>query len=689
VDFADFRRHIGKAMADRPQKILICSCEDTMRLDADAVRRGCRGADVDAATYLCRAEIERFQAAAKGGEPLIVGCTQEAPLFSEVAGEDSALTFVNLRETAGWSKDGAAAGPKMAALIAAAAEPTPDFPLVSLTSEGVTLIYGRDESAIEAGKLLADHLDVTVLINKPGDIVPLRVTDFPVVKGTIRTATGHLGAFELIVDDYAAPLPSSRSALTFGTPRDGAVSRCDLVLDISGGAPLFPAHDLRDGYLRADPGDPTAVLRAVMKVRDLVGSFDKPRYVHFTAELCAHSRSNIVGCRRCLDLCPTGAITPAGNHVTISAEICAGCGQCAAACPTNAAAYALPPADTLLRKLRAMLTAYREAGGSDAIVLLHDGEHGTELIDALARHGDGLPANVLPFAVNEITQVGLETIAAGMTYGASAVRFLLRGKPRHDLTGLRKTIALAEPILAGLGFGAGRTAAIETDDPDALGESLRAIEAMPAVQQPSSFNPVGAKGGVTRLLLRELQRAAPAPIDVIALPEGAPFGTINVAIEGCTLCLSCVSACPTGALSDDPDRPVLRFSEDACVQCGLCKATCPEKVISLAPQLDFRAATARARTIKEEEPALCVRCNKPFGVKSSVDRVAAKLEGRHWMYTNAGKRLDVIKMCADCRVIAMSEEKFDPFGMPERPKPRTTDDYLRERQERPKERPES
>ena len=169
-------------------------------------------------------------------------------------------------------------------------------------------------------------------------------------------------------------------------------------------------------------------------------------------------------------------------------------------------------------------------------------------------------------------------------------------------TGLRKTIALAEPILAGLGFGDGRVATIETDDPDALGEALRAIAAREPAPRPASFPPVGGKRDVMRLALRELQRAAPAPVDVVALPAGAPFGTVEVNVEGCTLCLACVSACPTGALSADPERPMLRFTEDACVQCGLCKATCPEKVISLRPQLDFRAATAAARVLKEEEP---------------------------------------------------------------------------------------
>jgi ferredoxin len=663
--------------------LLVCSCESTMPLDADALLRGCRGAQVKTANQLCRAEIERFRAMLATDDDIVVGCTQEAPLFSEVAGERAgSISFVNVRETAGWSKDAASAGPKMAALLALAAEPLPEISYVSMQSEGVALIYGRDESAIEAGKLLSDHLDVTVLIARAKGLLPLRVTDFPIVQGTISSAKGYLGNFEVVVDDYAQPAPSSRAELTFGPARDGAVSRCDLVLDLSGGAPLFTASDLRDGYLRADPADPAAVLRTVLKARDLTGTFDKPRYITFTEDLCAHSRSQIVGCRRCLDLCPAGAITPNGDHVTIDAKICAGCGQCAAACPTGAASYALPPADSLMRKLCLLLCAYREGGGANPIVLLHDEDHGAELIDALARQGDGLPAQVLPLAVNEVTQVGLEAVAAAFAYGASALRFLLRAMPRHEIEGLRKTIALSEPIVSGLGFAGARVAAIETDDPDTLGEALRTIAVLPPAPRPASFAPVGAKRDVMRLALRELQRAAPAPVDVISLPADAPFGAVEINVEGCTLCLACVSACPTGALSAGTERPLLRFAEDACVQCGLCKATCPEKVISLRPQLDFRAPTAVARVMKEEAPFECIRCGKPFGVKSTIERVSAKLEGKHWMFKDTARRLDVIKMCEDCRVAFVAEEDFDPYGKP-RPPVRTTEDYLREREAQP------
>ena len=151
-------------MAERPRNILICSCEDTMPLDGKAVERACHGAAVVEGRQLCRAELERVRKAAATGAPVTIACTQEAPLFSEVAAGiegSGAITFVNIRETAGWSKDAKAAAPKIAALIAASAEPAPEVPYVNLNSEGVTLIYGKDERALEAANLLKDHLDVT------------------------------------------------------------------------------------------------------------------------------------------------------------------------------------------------------------------------------------------------------------------------------------------------------------------------------------------------------------------------------------------------------------------------------------------------------------------------------------------------------------------------------------------------
>ena len=323
-------------MATAASHLLICSCEKTMPLDVPAINRGCAG-KITQANQLCGLELDRFKQALADGAPITVACTQEAPLFREVAEDfpQAQLTFANIREAGGWSNDAAAAGPKAAALIAAAQEDMPPISMVTLESSGVALIYGRDEVAIEAAQRLADRLDITVLLSKPGDVTPRRSNEFPVLKGTIRNARGHLGAFELGIDDYALPLPSSRAKLVFGPARNGATSTCDLILDLSGGTPLFPAHELRPGYLRADPRDRAAVERAIADAGNLVGTFDKPRFIQFEEALCAHSRSGITGCTRCLDLCPTGAITPNGNAVAIDANVCAGCGACASVCPTG------------------------------------------------------------------------------------------------------------------------------------------------------------------------------------------------------------------------------------------------------------------------------------------------------------------------------------------------------------------
>ncbi|WP_035691446.1 4Fe-4S binding protein [Azospirillum halopraeferens] len=664
--------------------VLVCDCGRSMPLDGKELATAC-GADGAATVHsqLCRGELDRFERhAAAGGAPLLVACTQEAPLFTEIAGQanpDAALSFVNIRETAGWSQDAGAALPKMAALIAEAAPEVPPTGTVTLKSEGVCLVYGTDERAIEAARRLAGRLDVTVLLSRPRDVPPPRVMDVPVFKGTVRAARGRLGQFEIVVDDYAPAVPSSRDALRFEAARQGAASRCDVILDLTGGPPLFPAHGRRDGYLRPDPDDPAAVARALFDAADLVGEFEKPRYVAFKADLCAHSRSRQTGCTRCLDVCPTGAIAPAGDHVAIDPYVCAGCGSCAAVCPTGAATYALPPLQSLFDRLRTLLGTYHRAGGRDAVLLVHDPRHGADVISLMARHGRGLPAAVLPFAVHEVTQLGLDFFAVAHAYGAAQIRVLTGPANTGETAGLASQIGLIETAMSGLGYGSGRVGVIDDADPDAVEAALWSLPAI-AAPAPGSFLPMGGKRTLVMLALRHLHAAAPQPVEVLPLPAGAPFGGVAVNTDGCTLCLSCVGACPTGALLDNPDKPMLSFTRDACVQCGLCRSTCPEKVVSLVPEIDFRDSARRPVVIKEEEPFCCVRCGKPFATKSAIDKIVTALAGRHWMFATP-EAANRIRMCEDCRVVDQFE-RDDPFKLGGPRVPRTTEDYLRERDER-------
>ena len=47
-------------MTSRSRKVFVCSCEGTMPLDASALRKGCRGAEIETTDHLCRAEVERL-----------------------------------------------------------------------------------------------------------------------------------------------------------------------------------------------------------------------------------------------------------------------------------------------------------------------------------------------------------------------------------------------------------------------------------------------------------------------------------------------------------------------------------------------------------------------------------------------------------------------------------------------------
>jgi ferredoxin len=282
--------------------------------------------------------------------------------------------------------------------------------------------------------------------------------------------------------------------------------------------------------------------------------------------------------------------------------------------------------------------------------------------------------------VNEVTQLGLDVILGALAYGATRLLALVPPKRRDELAGLEAQFSYAEAALAGLGYGSGRLELVTDHDPDAVEARLHELAALDPRMPAATFLPMGDKRALMRLALQELHAHAPAPADHVALPAGAPFGRVVVDTAGCTLCLACASVCPTGALVDSPERPQVSFVEDACIQCGLCRSTCPENVIRLEPRLNFTDEARQPVLIKEEEPFECIRCGKPFGTRASIEKIVEKLGEKHWMYRDSSA-IDRIRMCDDCRVVVQFETTDNPLAGGPRPKTRTTDDYLRERAE--------
>ena len=146
-------------MKQEHRTCLVCDCEKTMPLDA-ARLSSALGQDIGPVhTQLCRSQLANFENALAAGGEIVVACTQEAPLFQEVADErrqGEHVRFVNIREMAGWSAEAGQATPKIASLLKTAAFQTKPF-----SGEGVTSSFTACQIAAEVAVEVLRRGDVS------------------------------------------------------------------------------------------------------------------------------------------------------------------------------------------------------------------------------------------------------------------------------------------------------------------------------------------------------------------------------------------------------------------------------------------------------------------------------------------------------------------------------------------------
>ena len=508
--------------------------------------------------------------------------------------------------------------------------------LIEYRSAGHLLIVGDAATAQEVCGALGDEITAYVLIPRSGIGEGAAKPERSMV-GNMHGISGHLGAFSVMIE-------GPDGALELGPLLRGAGQQTfDLVLDLQR-APHLEQDILPAGYY-APRGDAERLEDALQELQELVGEFEKPKYFDYDANICAHGRNGIFACRRCIDACPTLAIASAGERIEVDPYLCQGGGSCATACPSGAITYAYPKVSETLGYLRALLNAYFEAGGTHPSVLFYDRELGAVLLE---RTAGALPEHVLSVVVEEIGSLGLDSWLATLAFGAADITLLVAEGTAPSVTAeLERQTNYCRAILEGLGIESARVSLLQTGDAGALPDAFPAARRETLCRAP--FETFNEKRNTVFSALERLARVSAPGADSFALPQGAPFGEVSVAGQGCTLCLACASACPANALIGGSERPLLRFIENKCVQCGLCASTCPEQVISLAPRMLVDAETRRTpRTLHEEQPFHCLDCGKPFATQKIIDTMQLKLKD-HWMFGDQ-TALRRLKLCEECRV---------------------------------------
>ncbi|WP_455222158.1 4Fe-4S binding protein [Kaarinaea lacus] len=523
--------------------------------------------------------------------------------------------------------------------------------LVSYSSTGSVYILGNDEAARRVATQLAQHptLECTlVIVDDANDNPYLKLEAIPnnvsankhaalsaTLQGSIVAVKGYLGQFDIVLQ---TPLERTSLQEILGTNQ----VHIDILLDLTN-AGLIASEIKPPGYYAAGK-DEAALQLALSEIPELIGEFEKPQYFHYDSDICAHSRSQMTACTRCIESCPTDAITSIGDTISVNANLCQGAGSCATACPTGAITYTYPRLEDNLQRLHVMLSTYQQAGGEDAVILLHDATSGRLAIEAIAGQ---LPDNVMPVELEELGSMGMDGWLAALSYGAGAVvLFATSETSARVVKELNAQLSYVAAIIAGMGFPAETIQLVNASENHFMESiaTLRPVRGIPIAAFFESNN----KRKVIRAAVDHLYEYASARRPLAILPTGAPFGEVWLDPGRCTLCMSCVWHCAGKALIAGGDKPQLKFVENDCVQCGLCARTCPEDAIGPSPRfLYVKEHRESPRILYEEQPFLCIRCGKAFATQSVIERMTSKLK-QHAMFQ--GDALQRIQMCEDCRV---------------------------------------
>lgn len=490
---------------------------------------------------------------------------------------------------------------------------------VSYQSDGVVALISDCASTLLA--LASDFTQGSIIAIAPGLAASRTPESWTVVDAATVNIEGWLGDFRI---ESAMTETNASHSLT-----------ADIIIDLST-HPLLARSVHPPGYLHADASAVPSYLAA--QAGELVGTFEKPRYFAYTAEICAHEIAGQTGCTRCLDVCGADAIRSEGALIRVEPHLCQGCSACTLACPTGALSVAEPGRLDLLEHMNSVIDE-REHPPSTLHVVAGGVRPDCDVSESLGSHA------VLEVPV--IAAFGEELWLAALARGVNRVVLAPEaGLPDDTRQLLDKRLTEIDCITEAMGLG---------QDAISIGSARHQYQHEPGIamfqnmcNEPLVLSQDSRKRELLNAALRRWQEALmPGDRQPLELPVGSPIGGISVDLHACVMCAVCAHSCPTASIryGENEHTARLELAEANCIQCGLCERLCPEDAITLQPRLARAAQRYRWQSLNEVALATCDACGSSHMPVTLLDSMIAKLASA----TGAADIERQFRRCPTCR----------------------------------------